>query len=580
MDKLLAEAEGQCSPERATVVRLSGVREALLPLSGKASLLAPPAATPAVHPKYGEPAFTNALASWLPKHPPLRRLTVLISSPKICGMSSCRLFLLGLCFVLQSALTAAVPPNFVWIVADDMSPDTGAYGAHGVETPNLDWLASQGRRYNRAYATAPVCSASRSAFILGCYQTTTGLHAHDVENPQPLQAPYIPLPTLLRNAGWFVTNAVAPGTVRSGKLIKKGKTHYNFAHDPAVLFNGDDWRKRKPGQPFFAQFQIAEPHRPFPIPEAYDEAKLRDIKLPENYPDHPLMRRDWYAYQRSVEMVDKRVGVILDQLREGGVLDNTIVIFFADHGRPMPWGKQWLSVEGLQVPLIMRGPGLAAGGVEDRLVSLIDLAPSLLELAGLPIPNWMEGKPIVGADFPERSEIFAARDRCGDAQDRIRAVIGMDHLLVKNFDPSLSRLNWSGYKEASYPGMPLLRLLGAAGQLNAFQAQWIAPTRPELEFYDLKKDPAGLHNVAAANPADPLMTGMQGAMDQWIKTTGDRGALPDPPTEPTLEEIQKSKRGDYQRTWEKRLKKGEPTDAERVAWWEESYGLPPKVIVP
>ncbi|MCP5559532.1 MAG: sulfatase [Verrucomicrobiaceae bacterium] len=483
-------------------------------------------------------------------------------------------------FCLAATPWAAAVPNFVWIVADDMSPDTGAYGAPGVTTPNLDWLALQGRRYNRAYATAPVCSASRSAFILGCYQTTTGLHAHDVENPQPLQAPYIPLPTLLREAGWFVTNAVAPGTVRSGKLIKKGKTHYNFAHDPAVLFNGDDWRKRKPGQPFFAQFQIAEPHRPFPIPEAYDEAKLRDIKLPENYPDHPLMRRDWYAYQRSVEMVDKRVGVILDQLREGGVLDNTIVIFFADHGRPMPWGKQWLSVEGLQVPLIMRGPGLAAGGVEDRLVSLIDLAPSVLELAGLPIPNWMEGKPILGAEFPVRSEVFAARDRCGDAQDRIRAVIGMDHLLVKNFDPSLSRLNWSGYKEASYPGMPLLRLLGAAGQLNAFQAQWIAPTRPELEYYDLKADPAGLHNVAASSANDPLMKRMQDAMDQWIKATGDRGALPDPPTEPTLEEIQRAKRGDYERTWKKRLKKGEPTDAERVAWWEESYGLPPKVIVP
>ncbi|MCB1207839.1 MAG: sulfatase-like hydrolase/transferase [Verrucomicrobiales bacterium] len=196
-------------------------------------------------------------------------------------------------FCLAATPWAAAVPNFVWIVADDMSPDTGAYGAPGVTTPNLDWLALQGRRYNRAYATAPVCSASRSAFILGCYQTTTGLHAHDVENPQPLQAPYIPLPTLLREAGWFVTNAVAPGTVRSGKLIKKGKTHYNFAHDPAVLFNGDDWRKRKPGQPFFAQFQIAEPHRPFPIPEAYDEAKLRDIKLPENYPDHQLMRPDW-----------------------------------------------------------------------------------------------------------------------------------------------------------------------------------------------------------------------------------------------------------------------------------------------
>ena len=117
------------------------------------------------------------------------------------------------------------------------------------------------------------------------------MHPHDAENPQPLPAPYKPLPTLLREAGWFVTNAAAPGSIRSGKKITKGKTHYNFAHDPKQLFDGDDWRKRKPGQPFFAQLQITEPHRPFPIPESYDDEKLRSIELPPNYPDHPLMRR-------------------------------------------------------------------------------------------------------------------------------------------------------------------------------------------------------------------------------------------------------------------------------------------------
>ena len=130
-----------------------------------------------------------------------------------------------LCAFLFALFTSvslhAASPNFVWIIADDMSPDTGAYGLKDVDTPNLDRLAAEGRRFQRAYASAPVCSSSRSAFILGCYQTTTGLHPHDAENPQPLPAPYLPLPTLLREAGWFVTNAVAPGTVRSGKAIKK-----------------------------------------------------------------------------------------------------------------------------------------------------------------------------------------------------------------------------------------------------------------------------------------------------------------------------------------------------------------------
>lgn len=472
---------------------------------------------------------------------------------------------------LVCQLGQAAAPNFVWIVADDMSPDTAAYGALGVKTPNLDRLAEEGRRYTRAYASAPVCSSSRSAFILGCYQTTTGLQAHDVENPQPLAAPYKPIPTLLREAGWFVTNAVAPGSKK-----KVPKTHYNFAHDPKLLFHGNDWTQRKPGQPFFAQFQISEPHRPFPIPESYDEEALRKIQLPPNYPDHPLTRRDWYAYQRSVEVVDQRVGAILEQLEKAGELENTIVMFFADHGRPMPWGKQWLSVEGLQVPLLIRGPGLKAGEVEERLVSLIDLAPSMLELAGLPIPEWMQGRPLLKNSFPDRTVIFAARDRCGDAEDRIRAVITPGQLFVKNFHPELPYLNWSGYKEASYPGMPLVRELKKIGALSPMQARYTRERREPLELYDLEADPTGLVNVVKDPQQSQRLAHLQADLDAWVTTSGDRGALPDPPTEPSLEQIKHDKKQDYLRTWAKRGFKDEPSDAQRLTWWLHQYGLPEK----
>lgn len=484
-------------------------------------------------------------------------------------------FMLRRCFfflALGSSLLLA-KPNFVWIIADDMSPDIAAYGAKGVKTPNLDRLAAEGRRYTRAYATAPVCSSSRSAFILGCYQTTTGLHPHDTENPQPLPAPYVPLPTQLQKAGYFVTNAPAPDTIRSGKRITKGKTHYNFAHDAKTLFDGDDWRKRKPGQPFFAQFQVSEPHRPFPVPESFDEAALQTIELPPHYPDHPLTRRDWYAYQRSVEVVDARVGRILEQLESEGVLNDTLVMFFADHGRAMPWGKQWLSVEGLQVPLLLRGPGIPKNHVESRLVSLIDLAPSMLALAGQPVPAWMEGRDVLGASFPERDCLFAARDRCGDAMDRIRVIITPDAWLVRNFQPQLSRLNWSSYKEEQYPGMPLLRLLNAENKLDTFQASWLAPTRPEIEFFDLQTDPQGLHNLATDPAQTTRIQTLDARLDAWIAATHDQGALGDPSTEPPLAEIQKDKRQTYQKVWQKRLQKPEPSDAERVSWWLREYHL-------
>ncbi len=475
--------------------------------------------------------------------------------------------------VTSALAIAAERPNFVWIIADDMSPDIGVYGLDQVKTPNLDRMAKEGRRYTRAYATAPVCSSSRSAFILGCYQTTTGLHPHDTENPQPLPKPFIPLPTILRNEGWYVTNAAAAGAKRSGKSITKAKTHYNFAHDPKQMYDGDDWRNRKPGQPFFAQFQITEPHRPFPVPENVDVKELNAIPLPANYPDDPLMRRDWYAYHRSVEVVDQRVGVILDQLRDGGVLDNTIVMFFADHGRPMPWGKQWLNVEGLQVPLIMHGPGIMAQPLEHRLTSLIDLAPSMVELAKLPIPNWMEGKPILGLEFPSREHLFAARDRCGDAMDRIRAVITTDRLLVHNFNPSLSRTNWSGYKEASYPGMPLLRELSRQGKLTAFQASWLSDTRPEWELYDLTTDSKGIHNVGQLRGYQNDTTRLNQLLDDWIQSSHDQGVSGDPTTEPPMSEIQQAKRKDYQNTWNKRLGEPEPTDSQKLEWWKSNYGM-------
>ena len=468
---------------------------------------------------------------------------------------------------------AAAAPNIVWIIADDMSPDTAAYGVADVATPNLDRLAREGRRFERCFATAPVCSSSRSAFILGCYQTTTGLHPHDVENPQPLPAPYVPLPTLLRQAGWFVTNAAAPGSKRRGRAIRRGKTHYNFAHDPQTMFDGDDWRNRQPGQPFFAQYQILEPHRPFPIPEEFPPAALEAVEVPANYPDHPLTRRDWFAYHRSVETVDRRVGEILNLLEAEGVLENTVVIFFADHGRPMPWGKQWLSVEGLRVPLLIRGPGVAAGGVEPGVVSLVDLAATSLRLAGVEIPAWMEGRPIL--DRPIRADrgVFAARDRCGDAVDRSRAVITAEALLVKNFFPERSRLNWSSYKESAYPGLPLIRLLADRGQLTPLQAAWLGSPRAAVELYDLRSDPAGLLDVADKPARADAVKGLTAKLDQWIESTGDRGSDGDPVTEPPLEAIQQRKRASYGRVWKQRLGTEDPTDRERVGWWLHEYRL-------
>jgi uncharacterized sulfatase len=213
--------------------------------------------------------------------------------------------------------------------------------------------------------------------------------------------------------------------------------------------------------------------------------------------------------------------------------------------------------------------------VETGLVSLIDLAPSVLKAAGQPIPGWMEGRPVLQGVPADRPYLFAARDRCGDAMDRIRALISPDTLLVRNHLTSVSRLNWSSYKEDSYPGMPLLRVLQATGKLEPFPARWIASQRPDIEFYDLKADALGVHEVSA-DPANAETIRRQStALTAWSEISQDQGLLGDPATEPSLAEIQKAKRQDYRRSWTRRLGKPAPTDAERLAWWEQSYGLTP-----
>jgi uncharacterized sulfatase len=160
--------------------------------------------------------------------------------------------------------------------------------------------------------------------------------------------------------------------------------------------------------------------------------------------------------------------------------------------------------------------------------------------------------------------------------DRIRSVITPDHWFVRHFHPGQSRLNWSSYKEDQYPGMPLLRELQREGKLAAFPAQWLAPTRPATELFDLKTDPQGLHAIT-----DPQATAdFTARLDTWINETQDQGTSGDPTTEPPLAEIQKAKRADYQRTWKKRLNNPEPTDPEKLNWGLKSYHLDQTNAVP
>ena len=482
-------------------------------------------------------------------------------------MNTLRTLLLLLLPTWLAATAPAAPatrPNVVWLIADDLSPELACYGYPHVRTPNLDRLAAEGARFNRAFTTAPICSTSRSAFITGVHQTSIACQHHRTEDPRPLPAEVRTLPELLRAAGYFATNGQGAESTRWGKM------DYNFTFEPRKMYDGPDWRKRRPGQPFFAQVQLKYPHRPF-VNEPVTEARHHDAPLPPIYPDHPLARRDWAGYLRSIEALDAMVGEVLAALEREGVAQDTIVMFFGDNGRPHVRDKQWLYDGGLHVPLIVRWPGrIAPGTVREELVSLVDLAPTCLRLAGLEVPAVMQGVPFLPEQKPRREFVVGARDRAGDADDRIRSVRTARFNYIRNFRPELPYAQHSSYKEVQYPVLPLLRVLHAEGRLTTAQAAFLAATRPPEELYDLEADPWETRNLAAQPEHAATLRELRGRLEDWMRATGDMGGTPE--TKPTVAEIIADTRvKTYERPLRQRGLSAKPTDAELVRWWESHY---------
>ncbi len=465
---------------------------------------------------------------------------------------------------VTSTETTPARPNIVWLIADDLSPELGAYGYPHVRTPNLDRPAAEGARFNRAFTTAPICSTSRSAFITGLHQTSIACQHHRTEDPRPLPTGVKTLPEILRAAGYFTTNGQGPESTRWGKA------DYNFVIDMRTMYDGPDWRKRRPGQPFFAQVQLKHPHRPF-VNEPVTEARHRDAPLPPIYPDHPLAHRDWAAYLQSIEALDAMVGEVLATLDREGVAKDTLVMFFGDNGRPHVRDKQWVYNGGLHVPLIVRWPGrITPGTVREELVSMVDLAPTCLRLAGLEVPAVMQGVAFLPEQNPRRPFVVGARDRAGDADDRIRSVRTARFNYIRNFRPELPYAQHSSYKEVQYPMLPLLRLLHAEGKLTPAQAAFLAPRRPPEELYDLDADPWETRNLAALPEHAATLRDLRGKLDAWMRATGDQGGTPE--TKPTVAEIVTDTRlKTYERPLQQRGLSRNPTDAEMVRWWESYY---------
>jgi arylsulfatase A-like enzyme len=420
-------------------------------------------------------------------------------------------------------------PNILWIFVEDQSDHYGPYGETLAKTPNVDKLAAEGAKFTRAFVTAPVCSPSRSALVTGMYQTTIGAHNHRSGRG----AIKINLPAdvrlaseIMREAGYYVTN----GRFNDDESLAKGKTDYNFEY-PSDLYDGSDWSDRAADQPFFAQIQLRGgkyrdqrtlKHRETVHTNGIDPKK---VKLPPYYPDHPDLRQDWALYLESIEQVDWEVGRIMARLEREGVADNTIVFFLTDHGISHARGKQFLTEEGIKVPLIVRAPGLIEPGlVREDLVAHIDVTASSLYFAGIKIPERMEGRTLFGPDAKPRDYVVSARDRCDETVEHIRSVRTKRYKYIRNYLHQRPHLQPNRYKD----GKAIIKRMHAlheAGELSPVIDQMFYSPRAYEELYDLDRDPWEMNNLASEADAKDKLVELAGILDRWVQQTGDKGRV-------------------------------------------------------
>lgn len=384
----------------------------------------------------------------------------------------------------QSSKAATAKPNILWITIEDWSPDLSCYGTKGIQTPNVDQLAAEGIRYETAFTTSPVCSTSRSAMMTGFYQNYIGANQHREYEKKPLPHGVQPIPHLFAKAGYFTA-------------LMSGKTDCNFTpNTKSELFMGGDWNERKAGQPFFARITFGGTHRAWKR-DPSRPIDVANVELPPYYADTPFVRRDWANGLEQMQLVDRQVGELLKRLEKEGLAENTIVFFIGDHGRCHIRGKQFLYDGGTRIPMIMRWPGkVAPGQVSKDLVMSIDICATILEAAGIAPPVALHGKSLFSKAVKERQYVFAARDKMDETHDAMRAIRSKDHKLILNLMPERPWCQYNRYKESAYPVLAEMNVLNLQGKLTPQQAAFFAPTKPEVELFDLRRDPHEVNNLA------------------------------------------------------------------------------------
>ncbi|TMM52006.1 sulfatase [Maribacter algarum] len=456
-------------------------------------------------------------------------------------------------------------PNILWLVTEDMGPYIPPFGDSTIVTPNLSRLAKEGVVYPNLFSTSGVCAPSRAAITTGMYPSSIGAnHMRTTSNTEETGLPkYAAIPPLqarmvselLRMNGYYCSN-----NYKEDYQFKAPVTAWDesspYAH----------WHNRDKGQPFFSIFNFTETHESGLFePYGYREIETRhyqsgdrnykwknygasqaqnrmaeedtpihiskDTKfnIPPYLPDTELVRRDMWKLYNNIAEMDRQVGAVLKQLEDDGLLENTIIIFYGDHGGPLPREKRLIYDTGLNTPMIIRFPNqLHAGTRNDELVSFVDFAPTLLSLIGITPREYMQGQAFLGDHKAkkERKYIHAAADRFDGFTDAIRAVRDIRFKYIRNYRPNQGYYLPVEYRER-IPAMQDLLRLRKEGNLDSIQAQWFRSSKDAEELFDCVADPFELHNLAKNPEHAEKLNELRTEMDRWLDAIGDEPNLPE-----------------------------------------------------
>ena len=448
--------------------------------------------------------------------------------------NTCAILLCAITIIsCQTKPKEELPPNIVWITSEDNSKHyQKLFDDNGIPTPNIESLAKEGLIFSRAFSNAPVCSVARSAIISGCYGPRIGAQFHRKMAVVPMPDSLKMFPSYLRQAGYYTTN--------------NSKEDYNIIKSDGVWDESSkkaSWKNRAENQPFFHVFNIGVSHESSMhftaqgMDTIATETDINSFKIQPNHPDTDLFKYTNALYRDKIREMDRQVGKIIKELKEDGRLDDTFIFYFGDHGGVLPGSKGYLYETGLHVPMVVHVPKnyrhlvkSQIGSTINGFVSFIDLAPTVLNLAGISIPKEIDGTAFLGKDIESeelnsRNETYSYADRFDEKYDMVRAVRKGKYKYIRSYQP----FNYDGlmnnyrYKQLAYQEW---QSLYNDGKLNELQSAFFEARSPEMLF-DIDTDPYETKNLADDPAYATTLITMREKLASWVKEMPDLSFYPE-----------------------------------------------------